>query len=515
MGKRRAGILLHPTSLPGPFGVGDLGPAADRFLAWLATAGVSVWQTLPLNVTGLGGSPYTPASAFAGNPTLLSPERLRDDGLVTEGELATAPGGEAGRVHLDGVESWKRGLLRAAWERFRRQPSDGRLAQEMATFETHPEQAPWLDDWALFAALKSHLGGSSWLDWPPELRDRRPEALRAARAELAGELAYRRFVQFLFFRQWAAVRAGAEARGVEILGDLPIYVALDSADVWAHRDLFDLDERGRPRTVAGVPPDYFSETGQRWGNPIYRWGRIRDSGYAWWIDRMRANFRLAHRVRIDHFRGLVAFWRVPADEETAVRGEWSPGPGIELFDALADALGELALVAEDLGEITPDVEELRVELGLPGMRVLQFGFDAGSPHAPHRLTADTVVYTGTHDNDTTRGWLATADAATRARALDYLDATPDTIHRALLRAAWVAPSELAVAPLQDVLGLGPEARMNTPGEPAGNWSWRLADEAALDEGRAARLRRLTEVAERLPPESVEDPGGPEGSPGAG
>jgi len=505
---RGAGLLLHPTSLPSRFGVGDLGPGAASFLAWAARAGVSVWQVLPLGPTGMGDSPYGCLSAFAGNPLLVSPELCRDEGLLGEEDLAPDDSHGGDRVDFVAAAGLRERQLRRALANFRAAPPEA-LARAFAAFRDAPEQAGWLRDWALFAALKAAHGGAAWPGWDPELRDRRPGALAAAEQRLGAELEYHRFVQFLFFRQWEALRGRAHAAGIELLGDLPIYVAADSADVWAHRELFELDEAGQPLRMAGVPPDYFSATGQLWGNPLYRWDRLRESGYAWWIERLRANLRLTDRVRLDHFRGFAGYWAVPAGAPTAESGAWAEGPGAPLFEALGAALGGLPLVAEDLGVITPDVVELRDRFGLPGMKVLQFGFDPGSDHAPHRLVPHSVVYTGTHDNDTTRGWFESLDDGARRRVLAYVGGTPDTISWDLLRTACVTVAELAIAPVQDLLGLDGSARMNRPGCGTGNWGWRLAPGSLTGE-LAERLAELAAVTGRLAPER---PAG-EGDPGA-
>jgi 4-alpha-glucanotransferase len=488
-------VLAHPTSLPGPFPVGDLGSACERFFAWARTAGASWWQVLPLGPPGEGGSPYTARSAFAGNPLLVSPERLVAAGLLAPDALDEPPPG-GGAVDFVTVERWKEALLRAAWERFLAAPPAG-MRDRLREFAADPRHA-WLPDWELFSALRARHPGP-WTHWPRSLARREPAALDAARTELLGECAYHRFVQFLFFDQWRQVRDAARAAGLQVLGDVPIYVAHDSVDVWAHQELFDLDEDGRPRHVAGVPPDYFSADGQRWGNPLYRWERLAESGYAWWVERLRANLELADRVRLDHFRALAAYWEIPAGEPTAVNGRWVPGPGIALLEALRGALGGLPLVAEDLGVITADVVALRERAGLPGMRVLQFAFDApDSLHLPHRHVPHCVVYTGTHDNDTTAGWFAGLDPGARGRVLDYLGGDGIEPHWDLIRGACTSVAELAVVPLQDVLGLGSEARMNTPGEAAGNWRWRArADQLRGHE--AAQLRRLVELSGRLSP----------------
>lgn len=493
---RRAGLLLHPTSLPGRYGVGDLGPVASAFLAWAADAGQSVWQVLPLGPTGMGDSPYGCLSAFAGNPLLVSPERLAEEGLLAPEDLESGESPVSDRVDFDTVRRDRDRTLRTAHLRFRRSPP-GWAVEAFDRFCADPAHQGWLDDWALFAALKAAHGGREWTAWEPALRDRDPSALRAAARDLADEAAYHRFCQFLFDRQWAALRGEARRLGIAILGDLPIYPALDSAEVWSDRASFELDAEGRPLRVAGVPPDYFSATGQRWGNPLYRWDRLAAEGFAWWVARLRANLRLADLVRLDHFRGFAAYWAVPADEPTAVHGEWVPGPGRALFDALRREFGPLPLVAEDLGVITPDVEALRDGLGLPGMRVLQFGFGQDSGHSPHEVPVRSVVYTGTHDNDTTRGWFAGLGAAARQRVLDYVGGEASSVAWSLVRTAFTCPAELAIAPLQDVLELGGEARMNLPGRAYGNWSWRVVPEAVSASHRR-RLARLTEAAERTP-----------------
>ena len=494
--RRRTGVLLHPTSLPGRFPVGDLGPAAERFLERLAGAGVSVWQVLPLGPTGLGDSPYGALSAFAGNPVLISPERLVEDGLLGADELGE-PAAAADAVDYAEARRVKAALLRTAFERFE-QGAAPSLAEAAGAWRAAPERARWLEDWALFAALRSVHGGRPWQEWPEPLRRRDPAALAAARDELASHLRFHAFLQFLFDRQWLALKRAAGERGIALFGDLPIYLAPDAADVWSGRELFELDEEGRSTAVAGVPPDYFSADGQLWGNPLYRWARMAEDGYAWWVERLRANFRWFDLLRLDHFRGFAAYWEVPAGAATAREGRWADGPGQRLFEALAAALGPLPLVAEDLGVITDDVVALRRAFDLPGMAILQFGFEDGqSQFQPHRLRPHCVVYTGTHDNDTTPGWFASTSEATRARVVDYLGCAAGDAPWAVVRAALTSVAELAVVPMQDLLGLGSEARLNTPGIAAGNWTWRLR-EGRFDDALAARLRRLSEVAERLP-----------------
>jgi 4-alpha-glucanotransferase len=420
-----------------------------------------------------------------------------------------AAGGATDRVDYAAVRASKGALLRLAFAAFEGGAAPA-LRDPFAAWCAEPAQAPWLEDWILFAALRGAHGERPWSEWPEELRDRRPAALAAARRELAHELRFHAFAQFLFARQWRRLREVARRRGIALFGDLPIYVAHDSADVWAHRELFALDRAGRPTAVAGVPPDYFSADGQLWGNPLYRWRRLARQGFAWWIDRLRVELGRFDLLRLDHFRGFVAYWRVPVGAATARDGRWVRGPGEGLFAALTNALGELPIVAEDLGVITPEVDALRTRFDFPGMRVLQFGFapDAGI-HLPHRHAPETVVYTGTHDNDTTRGWFANADDGLRARILDYLGCRDEEVPRALLRTAYASVARLAMAPLQDLLGLGGDARMNTPGRPAGNWSWRLPARR-FDERAAAEIRRLVELTERLPADAgTAPPGAPQ------
>jgi len=492
---RAAGILLHPTSLPGRFPIGDVGPAADRFLEWAARAGQSLWQVLPLGPTGAGNAPYTSSSTFAGNPLLISPERLVEEDLLDRGALDDAPGSSPGRVDYAGARAWKERLLRSSWEHFTRHAGPA-LREDLAAFEQAPEQGAWLTDWARFGALKARFGERPWTDWGPDLAFRDADALAAADAELAVEIAFQRYVQFLFARQWARVRGSARERGIALVGDIPIYVAHDSADVWANQELFELDGTGRPTAVAGVPPDYFSATGQLWGNPLYRWDRLEEDGFRWWIARIRSCLAACDLLRIDHFRAFAAYWSVPAVEKTALGGRWVPGPGRRLFDAARDALGPLPILAEDLGDITEEVRELLDALGFPGMKVLQFGFyGSDSVYLPHRHVPNAVAYTGTHDNDTARGWYAALKPEERERVWDYLGCDGREVEWALIRAAYGSVAERAIVPLQDVLGLGGEARMNDPAEPADNWRWRAPDDAWRPE-LAERLRRMVELSGR-------------------
>ena len=495
---RAAGLLLHPSSMPGRFAIGDLGPAAHAMLDWMVGAGFTVWQILPMGPTGMGDSPYNALSAFAGNPLLVSPEALVADGLLPAEALAAWEVPESASVDYAAAAACKESLLRQAFLRFE-SGEFPELAIALQRFASAERRTAWLDDWALYATLKREHDGASWIDWEPDLRQREPQAIARRSAALAGELRFAVFCQFLFFRQWAAVRSAAESRGIRILGDVPIYVAPDSADTWSNRRLFDLDPDGRLRAVAGVPPDYFSADGQRWGNPLYRWDLLREEGYRWWIARLRAQLEIADLVRLDHFRGFVAYWRIPQRDRTARRGRWVKGPGEPFFRALCAGLGSLPLLAEDLGEIDSRVRNLRRKLDLPGMRVLQFGFGSDdSDHSPHRHEPRSAVYTGTHDNDTTRGWFAQAGEEERRRVLTYLGGPPEGIPAAMIRAAYGSVAELAILPLQDVLGLGSEARMNTPGRSSGNWCWRVRHSDVADD-LPGRMRELAAATARLPP----------------
>jgi 4-alpha-glucanotransferase len=491
---RSAGILLHPTSLPGPYGIGDLGPVARAWVDALHAAGQTWWQVLPLGPTGYGDSPYQSFSAFAGNPYLVSPDLLVQEGLLHETDLAGT------RFPVDHVDyatviPFKLGLLDRAWESFRRgaAPSLRRPFEAFCSQKSH-----WLDDFALFMALKEAHEGRGWTEWPAELVQRRPNALEEARRKLRDAVGRRQFAQFLFFRQWDELKQYAHERGVRLIGDLPIFVSSDSADVWANPELFQLDEERRPTVVAGVPPDYFSQTGQLWGNPLYDWKALKRTGYAWWVERVRATLEQVDLVRLDHFRGFEAYWEVPAGMPTAQVGQWVQAPGADLFTTLRSALGGLPLIAEDLGLITPEVEALRMQFDLPGMRILQFAFN-GDPHdrfLPHNYEPNTMVYTGTHDNDTTRGWYETLgerESNFLSRYVPGIDATSVTWD--LIRLAWSSVADYALAPLQDVLNVGTEGRMNMPGRAAGNWSWRFRA-ALVSPSVLERLGDLTALYSR-------------------
>jgi len=489
---RCSGILLHPSSLPGPYGIGDIGPAAHRWLDWLAGSGCTYWQVLPLGPTGYGDSPYFCFSAFAGNPYLVSPQLLAAEGLVDRPALADRPEFPARRVDFAQVIPWKLGLLDEAHRRFLADPP-GDLAGRYSAFRR--AEAGWLEDYALFMALKDAHGGGHWDLWPAPIRHRRQATLEHARESLAGEVERQAFRQFLFFDQWARLRQRAHRLGLKVMGDAPMYVAGDSADVWAHPDLFLLDRHLRPRAVAGVPPDFFTEAGQLWGNPLYAWGRHAADGYAWWISRLRALLDLTDLVRIDHFRAFVDYWEVPAGATSAAAGRWRPGPGAAFFTAAERALGTLPIVAEDLGELNPGVPALLAELGLPGMKVLQFAYDGKPDNSflPENHPIDCVVYTGTHDNDTTAGWYRSLPPAARRRVSAAVGGDGRRISWRLIARAWESRAFLAVAPVQDLLGVGSEGRLNTPGSFGGNWTWRMPPSAIGRrlQARMADLNRRT------------------------
>jgi 4-alpha-glucanotransferase len=494
---RSSGILLHPTSLAGPYGVGDLGGEARCFIDFLADGGQSLWQVLPLGPTGFGDSPYQCFSAWAGNPLLISLEQLVEQGWLDASALSGAPKFPEDCVDFERLLPWKIARLEA-------------VTQKAPGFEAFCEaNRHWLDDFALFMALKERNQGISWTRWEPGARDRDPQALDKYRYELARPIAAQKFLQFVFFEQWRALREYAHARGVRIMGDLPIYVAHDSADVWANRQYFQLDAHGNPIVVSGVPPDYFSQTGQLWGNPIYRWDVLARDGYGWWLDRFRATLGLVDMIRLDHFRGFEAYWQVPAAETTAVNGRWVKGPGSALFRAAQSNLGELPLVAENLGVITPEVEAIRAEFGFPGMAVLQFAFgtDPQAPtFRPHNYPREVVAYTGTHDNDTTVGWWSSKGSGESTRtdedirrerdfAMRYLNTDGKEIHWTFIRALEASVADTVLIPMQDVLGLGTEARMNRPATLGGNWRWRYRD-GSLKPELARRLRELVELYDR-------------------
>ena len=503
---RASGILLHPTSLPSRFGIGDLGDEAYRFADFLAASGQSLWQVLPLGPTGYGDSPYACYSAFAGNTLLISPERLFEEGLLTKSDLDEIPSLPTERVDFELVHQSREIILDKAFARYQRTSG----TELRSAFETFAGQnLAWLDDYALFRALKSAHGRKTWPVWEHSLAGREPAALARARVDLREQIEAQKFFQFLFFKQWFALKAYCYERNLSLIGDIPIFVAHDSADVWTNPDQFKLNQDGRPLVVAGVPPDYFSATGQLWGNPIYDWERMLADGFQWWIERVRAMLQTVDIARIDHFRGFAAGWEIPGDDKTAERGRWVEAPGRELFTAIRNLLGEVPIIAEDLGVITPDVDKLRDDFGFPGMRILQFAFssDMKNIDLPHNYHRNLAVYTGTHDNDTTVGWFNSVAGAgsTRTEAqisseknfcLEYLNSDGREIHWDFIRAALASVADTAIVPLQDLLGLGSEARMNLPNSTQGNWSWRFKQDA-LTEDRSERLRNMSGTYGRI------------------
>jgi 4-alpha-glucanotransferase len=506
--KRSSGILLHPTSLPGPHGVGDLGKEAYGFVDRLAEMGQRIWQILPLGHISYGNSPYMSLSAFGGNPCLISLERLVEEGLLHPADTENPPPFPADRADYGRAIPYKTGLLKKSFQAFGGM-SDTKFPDAFYGF--CEEHAFWLEDYALFTALKDAHGGVEWTRWEKGASQRDPDALLRWRNELAEEVMFWKYLQYQFFKQWTDLKAYCREKGILVVGDIPVYVAHDSAEVWSNRDLFHLDEKGVPLVVAGVPPDYFSATGQRWGNPIYRWEEMARRGFRWWIDRFRTNFAMVDTVRLDHFRGFEAYWEIPAGEKTAVNGRWVKGPGARLFQAVKRELGDVQMIAEDLGVITPEVDELREEVGFPGMRILQMAFGTdpkASEYRPHHHIEKCAVYTATHDHNTTVGWF-TAEPGTqstqsreevegeRRHALQYIGSDGREIHWDFIRMALRSVARLSVIPLQDLLGLGSESRMNLPGTATGNWEWRFRSEMVRS-GVRERLREWTELYERLP-----------------
>ncbi len=478
MNRRGSGILLHITSLPSAYGIGDFGPAAYRFVDFLAQTNQSFWQVLPLNPTdaALGNSPYSSPSAFALNPLFISPELLVQQGYLQKTDIYPIPNLPKDHVDYDRVKAYKGKIFRVAFDSFKR-------ADDKAEYRIFCDKnAYWLQDYSLFGSLKRKLHGAVWSDWPVEYRDRQPHVLEDFVREQAEEIDYEKFLQFVCAQQWMMLQQYCSDHGIQLIGDIPIYVNYDSADVWSHSHIYKLDSDKKPSVVAGVPPDYFSETGQLWGNPVYNWDALKDRRYAWWVKRMERTLALYDLARIDHFRGLVAYWEIPAHEKTAINGRWVKVPTEDFFATLRSHFFNLPIIAEDLGYITAEVREVVHSLGLPGMKVLQFAFGADvpdHPYLPHNYDRNCVVYTGTHDNNTVRGWFETeADAKTRERLFRYLGFEPSvaTVNWAMIRVALVSIADLAILPLQDVLGLGTEARMNRPSVANGNWSWRYSND---------------------------------------
>lgn len=505
--ERSSGILLHPTSLPGNFGIGDLGPEAHRWIDFLSQAGCRLWQVLPLGPTGYGDSPYQSFSAFAGNPYLISPALLLKAGLLHSNDLIEIPQFPIDRVDFGKLIPWKIGLLDRAYIQFQ-QSATQELSIEFEAFKTKHKY--WLDDFCLFMAIKEAHGGGSWVNWPQPLRKREAGALREARVKYPTAIQRQEFRQFVFHRQWAAVREHAHEVNMLLIGDIPIFVAHDSAEVWAHPELFNLDQDGNPKFVAGVPPDYFSETGQLWGNPLYRWEVHQADGYRWWLERLSTVLDLVDIVRLDHFRGFAGYWEVPFGEKTAVKGRWVEGPGVDFFSAVARKFGDLPIIAEDLGVITPDVVAMRDKFNLPGMRIIQFAFtgDPREPFLPHNHVKHAVVYTGTHDNDTARGWYERVPEREKSFYRRYLNRDGSRVAWDMIRAAWGSIAVYALAPMQDFLNLGNEARMNYPGNPSGNWTWRMVD-SALSENLQSAIREINFLYDRenvQPEEQSQEPG---------
>ena len=477
--ERSNGVLLHPTSFPGRYGIGEFNEYAYRFVDFLSDTGQKLWQVLPLGPTGYGDSPYQCFSAFAGNPLLINLDQLVSENALSAEALAHAPRFPVKRVDYGPVIDFKNKVLRRSLAHFRQHATP----EQEADFWTFCERnAAWLDDFALFMALKDAHGGAVWNTWERDIARREPAALKAWRDKLQTEVQTYQYLQYHFFKQWQALKRYANDQGIRIVGDIPIFVAYDSADAWAHRELFYFDEDGNSTVIAGVPPDYFSPTGQRWGNPLYRWDVMQQQGFVWWIDRCRAAFGLYDFVRIDHFRGFEAYWEVPASEPTAIHGRWVKSPGYELFHAIQNALGKLAIIAEDLGIITPEVEALRDTFGFTGMRVLQFAFvaDTKSTYLPHNYISNCVAYSGTHDNNTTVGWFESLDAATRAQVLRYTGTDGSQIHWDMIRLLMMSVAEMTVATMQDLMGLDERSRMNMPGRPDGNWGWRYTPDMLTD-----------------------------------
>ena len=491
--KRSAGILLHPTSLPGNFGIGDLGPEAYRWIDFLAESGCSLWQILPLGPTGYGDSPYQCFSAFAGNPYLISPELLFEDHLIKDDDLACVPEFPENYVNYGVVIEWKNLLLQKAHVNFL-EKRDQKLQEQ---YDAFLERNSWLKDYSLYMALKEGHNGVSWMRWEPELRSRNSDSIFNARRQFADRIDFYCFCQFLFFKQWETLRDFAHQNGIKIIGDIPIFVAADSADVWANPELFFLDQDGNPSIVAGVPPDYFSPTGQLWGNPLYRWKIHNQDGYTWWLERFKNLLQMVDIIRLDHFRGFSKYWAVPGSARTAEKGRWMKGPGSDFFRSLRNALGDLPIIAEDLGVITPDVIRLRERFSLPGMKVLQFAFltNPDDLYLPHNFPVHCLVYTGTHDNDTVKGWYERVPEEERNFYRRYLNRNGDNVAWDFIQACWASVAAVAISPMQDFLELGNEARMNLPGQAQGNWQWRMAKGACSHE-LADRIREINYLYSR-------------------
>jgi len=496
MFERSSGILFHPTSLPGKYGIGTLGKEAYAFIDFLKKSRQKLWQIFPLGPTGYGDSPYQSFSSFAGNPYLIDFDLLIEAHLLSEEDLRDVFFGDNEEyIDYGAIYNQKYPLLRKAYENFK-SSDNHEMRENLEHFKR--ENASWLNDYSLYISLKNHFNGLPWNEWAHDIKNREHGAMEHYRNELADDIEYHNFIQFLFFKQWGDVKRYANENGIKIIGDIPIFVAADSSDAWANPEIFLFDEERKPVKVAGVPPDYFSATGQLWGNPLYNWQKLKETNYSWWVERVRANLSTCDIIRIDHFRGFEAYWAVPYGDDTAINGQWEPGPGIDLFNAIKSQLGELPIIAEDLGLMTQGVIDLREATGFPGMKILGFAFDSGeeNDYLPHTYTKNCVVYTGTHDNDTLIGWFQKAKEEDRQFARDYLNSrSDDEIHWDAIRGAWSSVASMAISPVQDFLGLGSEARINTPGVAAGNWQWRLRHGVLTDE-LAERIAKLTRVYSR-------------------
>ena len=496
MFERSSGILFHPTSLPGKYGIGTLGKEAYAFIDFLKKSRQKLWQIFPLGPTGYGDSPYQSFSSFAGNPYLIDFDLLIEAHLLSEEDLRDVFFGDNEEyIDYGAVYNQKYPLLRKAYENFK-SSDNHEMRENLEHFKR--ENASWLNDYSLYISLKNHFNGLPWNEWAHDIKNREHGAMEHYRNELADDIEYHNFIQFLFFKQWGDVKRYANENGIKIIGDIPIFVAADSSDAWANPEIFLFDEERKPVKVAGVPPDYFSATGQLWGNPLYNWQKLKETNYSWWVERVRANLSTCDIIRIDHFRGFEAYWAVPYGDDTAINGQWEPGPGIDLFNAIKSQLGELPIIAEDLGLMTQGVIDLREATGFPGMKILGFAFDSGeeNDYLPHTYTKNCVVYTGTHDNDTLIGWFQKAKEEDRQFARDYLNSrSDDEIHWDAIRGAWSSVASMAISPVQDFLGPGSEARINTPGVAAGNWQWRLRHGVLTDE-LAERIAKLTRVYSR-------------------
>ena len=496
MFERSSGILFHPTSLPGKYGIGTLGKEAYAFIDFLKKSRQKLWQIFPLGPTGYGDSPYQSFSSFAGNPYLIDFDLLIEAHLLSEEDLRDVFFGDNEEyIDYGAIYNQKYPLLRKAYENFK-SSDNHEMKENLEHFKR--ENASWLNDYSLYISLKNHFNGLPWNEWAHDIKNREHGAMEHYRNELADDIEYHNFIQFLFFKQWGDVKRYANENGIKIIGDIPIFVAADSSDAWANPEIFLFDEERKPVKVAGVPPDYFSATGQLWGNPLYNWQKLKETNYSWWVERVRANLSTCDIIRIDHFRGFEAYWAVPYGDDTAINGQWEPGPGIDLFNAIKSQLGELPIIAEDLGLMTQGVIDLREATGFPGMKILGFAFDSGeeNDYLPHTYTKNCVVYTGTHDNDTLVGWFQKAKEEDRQFARDYLNSrADDEIHWDAIRGAWSSVACMAISPVQDFLGLGSEARINTPGVASGNWQWRLKHGVLTDE-LAEKIAKLTKIYSR-------------------